>query len=182
MEFTLRDFRPEDFDQLWQVDQDCFVPGIAYSRQELAAYIHRRGSFTLVAEAAVAKSARSHGNTALEAESEHDILGFIVAEANRRIGHILTIDVPLASRRFGIGSKLLTAAEDRFRAVPCTGVVLETAVDNAAALAFYKRHGYDVVKTSPRYYSNGLDAFVLEKDLSSGPRTNRVRSNPTWEF
>jgi ribosomal protein S18 acetylase RimI-like enzyme len=58
------------------------------------------------------------------------------------------------------------------RAAACRSVVLETAVDNAAALAFYKRHHYSVVKTMPRYYSNGVDAFVLEKELlrSSGDK------------
>jgi len=104
-------------------------------------------------------------------ESAASVLGFIVAQANRRgVGHVLTIDVTPASRRFGIGSKLLATAEERLRAAPCHSVVLETAVDNAAALAFYKRHGYSVVKTIPRYYSNGVDAFVLEKELLSGSR------------
>ncbi len=43
---------------------------------------------------------------------------------------------------------------------------LETAVDNLAALAFYKRHGYSVVRTWPRYYSNGVDALVMKKELA----------------
>jgi ribosomal protein S18 acetylase RimI-like enzyme len=47
----------------------------------------------------------------------------------------------------------------------CRSVELETAVDNSGALAFYKRHQYSVVKTIPRYYTNGVDAFVLEKEL-----------------
>jgi len=40
-------------------------------------------------------------------------------------------------------------------------------VDNRAALAFYKTHEYNVVKTIPRYYSDGVDALVLKKDLLS---------------
>jgi ribosomal protein S18 acetylase RimI-like enzyme len=44
-------------------------------------------------------------------------------------------------------------------------VELETAVDNVSALSFYKRQGYNVTKTQPRYYSNGVDALVLEKPL-----------------
>ena len=42
-------------------------------------------------------------------------------------------------------------------------VRLETAVDNSSALSFYKRHGYDVLRAIPHYYSNGVDALVLEK-------------------
>lgn len=152
VEIALRDFRRQDFNSLWRIDQECFAPGIAYSRLELAAYIRLRGAFTVVAEPA--------------GESPGQVLGFIVAQANRRgIGHILTIDVPPGSRRLGVGSKLLATAEERLRAASCRSVVLETAVDNAAALAFYKRHQYSVVKTIPRYYSNGVDAFVLEKEI-----------------
>jgi ribosomal-protein-alanine N-acetyltransferase len=162
VEFALREFRRQDFDSLWRIDQECFAPGIAYSRMELAAYIRLRGSFTVVAERLPAGAG---------VESSSQVLGCIVAQANRRgVGHILTIDVPPARRRFGVGSKLLATAEERLRAAPCHSVVLETAVDNAAALAFYKRHHYSVVKTIPRYYSNGVDAFVLEKELLSAPR------------
>jgi ribosomal-protein-alanine N-acetyltransferase len=158
VEFALREFRREDFDSLWRIDQECFEPGISYSRLELAAYIRLRGAFTMVAEPV------ADGNHAIVSPAK--VLGFIVAQATRRgVGHILTIDVPSASRRFGIGSKLLNTAEARLRAAACGSVVLETAVDNASALAFYKRHRYCVVKTIPRYYSNGVDAFVLEKDL-----------------
>ena len=163
MKFTLRDYRPEDFDILWNIDQKCFAPGIAYSRPELAAYIRRRGSFTAVAEATV-----RDGGSGSPAGAAQGIVGFIVAEHNRRgVGHIISIDVLPASRRFGVGSKLLFAAEERLRTISCHAVVLETAIDNISALAFYKRHGYSVAKIIPHYYSNGVDAFVLEKDLHS---------------
>jgi ribosomal-protein-alanine N-acetyltransferase len=156
VEFTLRDYRPEDFETLWSIDQRCFAPGIAYSKRELAIYIRRRGSFTMIAE-----EADTEGN------SSRTIAGFIVAEANRGIGHIISIDVLPSSRRLGLGSKLLVTAEDRLRDLECRSVVLETAVDNTSALGFYKRHQYAVLKVSPRYYSNGVDALVLGKSLDS---------------
>jgi ribosomal protein S18 acetylase RimI-like enzyme len=53
------------------------------------------------------------------------------------------------------------------RGAKCHAVRLETAVDNASALSFYKRHGYDVIKVIPHYYSNRVDALLLEKNLSS---------------
>lgn len=149
MPFIIRDFQPKDFDTLWRIDQACFPAGISYSRAELRFYLCRRGSFALLAVS----------------EADQAIVGFIVAEANRGSGHIITIDVIEAARRSGVGSLLLRAAEDRLQAARCRSVELETAVDNLSALSFYKRHRYSVIKTSPRYYSNGVDALVLEKAL-----------------
>jgi len=149
--FTVRDFQAADFDTLWRIDQACVPAGISYSRAELRLYMRRRASFTLIA---------------VSGEPDAAIAGFIVAEAGARArGHIITIDVIAAARRFGMGSLLLRAAEDRLISAGCRSVELETAVDNAAALLFYKRHGYSVVTTYPRYYSNGVDASVLEKTL-----------------
>ena len=143
----IRDFQPADFEALWRIDQDCFAPGISYSRAELRYYMRRRGSFTLVAAAAGG-----------------EIAGFIVAYAGKP-GHIITIDVVAAARRSGVGSELLRAAEERLLATGSGTVTLETAVDNVSALSFYKRHGYSVVKALPHYYSNGVDALVLTKEL-----------------
>ena len=86
---------------------------------------------------------------------------FIQAEFLLRIVH----NVIASARRSGVGSLLLRAAENRLRQAHCKSVDLETAVDNISALSFYKRHHYSVIKTFPRYYSNGVDALVLQKDL-----------------
>ena len=175
VDFILRDFRPEDFEVLWRIDQKCFAPGIAYSRRELAAYVRRRGSFTVVAKRVV-PNAMPAGPRQPATDDFAGILGFIVAEVSRRsVGHIISIDVLAESRRLGIGSSLLRAAEERLRTALCDAVVLETAVDNASALAFYKRHRYSVVKIVPRYYSNGVDAFLMDKSLLP---TESIRRQP----
>jgi ribosomal protein S18 acetylase RimI-like enzyme len=185
--FQLRDFLPQDFDTLWSIDQLCFAAGIAYSRPELDLYIRQPGSFTLVAESKLEEMkieemkleeappgeahhplkppARSHKNRPNPA-----ILGFLVAEARRETGHLITIDILPEAQRSGLGSKLLNAAEERLRAFSCRRIYLETAVDNLPAIAFYERHKYFVVKTVPRYYSNGVDALLLEKNLLSPPQ------------
>jgi [ribosomal protein S18]-alanine N-acetyltransferase len=165
--FSIRDFQPADFDTLWRIDQHCFPPGISYSRTELKLYIRRRGSFTLLAvDAASAATASSEG---ADKRIFPPVFPAQVTVAARASGHIITIDVIAAARRSGVGSLLLGAAEDRLRAAHCRSVELETAVDNVSALSFYKRHGYSVIHTCPRYYSNGVDALVLEKNLESGP-------------
>jgi [ribosomal protein S18]-alanine N-acetyltransferase len=172
--FAVRDFKPEDFETLWRIDQDCFPPGISYSRQELKVYMRRRGSFTLVAVEVSDGQIRGDGRT--EAKITRDqivadrivkdkIAGFIVAHGGS-VGHIITIDVISAARRARAGSLLLQGAEDRMRGSGSHAVSLETAVDNRSALAFYKRHGYSVTGTIPRYYPNGVDALVLTKNLA----------------
>lgn len=174
MPLTLREFRTDDFETLWSIDQQCFAPGIAYSRRELQAYIQLRSAFTLIAEGENEKplAGKKHAKSdSSRITSGREILGYLVAHANRRgIGHIITIDVRPDARRQKAGSLLLAAAEERLRKMSCQSVVLETAVDNSAALAFYKCHGYSVVKTVPRYYSNGVDALVLEKVLQESRR------------
>ena len=170
--FIIREFEPSDFDALWRIDQTCFPAGISYSRAELRLYMRRRASFTLVAvgepgDRINPTSANKGGEDLPEAKSASvGIGGFIVAEAGARArGHIITIDVIPSARRAGVGSLLLRAAEDRLISVECRLVELETAVDNLTAISFYKRHGYSVIRTFPGYYSNGVDALVLEKTL-----------------
>jgi ribosomal protein S18 acetylase RimI-like enzyme len=152
---NIRPFRKHDFDALWRIDQACFDPELAYSRIELAVYMRRPASFTLVAEAAEPQAP----------SVSPPILGFVVAESRRRIGHIITIDVIAESRRSGVGSCLLDAAEERLQHSGVTEVALETPVNNVAAIRFYKTKGYFVEKTVPGYYSNRLDAFLMRKDL-----------------
>jgi [ribosomal protein S18]-alanine N-acetyltransferase len=170
--FALRDFKQDDFETLWRLDQECFAAGIAYSRPELKSYIRHPRGFTLVAEeaaeAAAGKGAASSSSRD-ETRAKTDgrlIAGFIVA-ANGQVGHIITIDVRASARRSGVGSMLLRAAEERLRVAGSFAVGLETAVDNLGALSFYKRNGYSVVRTWPRYYSNGVDALVLKKSLEA---------------
>src|ERR1700687_2200214 len=79
--FRIRQFEKADFDTLWRIDQACFDPQLAYSRPELAFYIRRPGSFTLVA---VDEGGKGRGNTGAAAgASSGGILSFIVGEARR---------------------------------------------------------------------------------------------------
>ena len=153
MSFRIRQFRKADFDTLWNIDQACFDPQLAYSQPELAFYMRRPGAFTLVGESA-ANSASLR------------VLGFVVAEHRRQTGHIITIDVVAEARRSGLGSALLRAAEDRLVQAGAAAVTLETPVNNEAAIRFYKRHGYFVERTVAGYYSNHLDALVMTKELA----------------
>jgi ribosomal-protein-alanine N-acetyltransferase len=163
VQFRIREFGKEDFEQLWAIDQECFPAGISYTRIELAFYMRRPRAFTLIVE----DEGEGKGGKAA-AKPGSRIVGFVVGEATMKgAGHIITIDVREQARRSGVGSTLLQAAEERLRNGGARHVFLETAVNNAPALAFYKRHGYELIKTIPRYYKNNLDALLLGKKLVS---------------
>lgn len=162
--FCIRDYRPDDFEALWRIDQRCFPHGIAYSQLELSSFITKRHAITLVAEFQAANTGASGVPTASPAEG---IAGFVVAHSIRhKYGRILTLDIVPEARRFGLGAKLMSLCEDRLRAAGCVEVYLETAVDNEPALKLYGKLGYHIVRTLPEYYaSHSLDAFQLVKQL-----------------
>jgi ribosomal protein S18 acetylase RimI-like enzyme len=126
----------------------------------------RTGAFTLVAEENATAANGRHGL---------DILGFIVAETQRKTGHIITIDVVAEARRLGIGSALLQEAEKLLTRAGATSVELETPVNNDAAIRFYKKEGYFVEKTSAGYYSNQMDALVMTKDLDAKELNKKLK-------
>jgi [ribosomal protein S18]-alanine N-acetyltransferase len=162
--FGIRDYRPADFDRLWEIDQRCFAPGIAYTQMELSGFITRRNAVTLVAEALASDSAR---NDTAAANSAGRIAGFVVAHPIRRkYGRILTLDILPEARHRGLGTSLMSACEDRLRSFGCAEVYLETAVNNEAALGLYRKLGYRVLRTLAGYYaSHSLDAFLMDKQL-----------------
>jgi ribosomal-protein-alanine N-acetyltransferase len=146
----LREYQPADFEQLWELDQRCFVADIAYSREEFAFYLRNETAICLLA-------------------TESDtLLGFILGHRDRRgFGHIVTLDVDEKARRSRVGSMLIEALERRFNDSGCTAVLLEVAVNNQAALTFYIRHGYNVLKTLREYYPGGLDGLLMGKRIAA---------------
>jgi ribosomal-protein-alanine N-acetyltransferase len=150
--WTLRTAERSDFDALYQLDQQCFEPGIAYSRVELMAFLSHPHSLSLLAES-----------------TSGALIGFIIAEVRRkgemRIGHIVTIDVAEAMRRKGLGRALMFAVERRMREVGIARVRLEVAADNLGAQAFYEEEAYERIGRIQGYYLGRVDAFVMEKKL-----------------
>jgi len=149
---NIRDYRPEDFPALCEIDRRCFPPGIAYSAEDIAMALLERGVFVVVGE--------ENGQPA----------GFILAR-NERGGqsHVITIDVLEQHRRSGLGTLLLEEAHRRLRAAGARRVLLEVSVENAPAQAFYRKHGYEVSRRLRRYYRDQEDAWQMVKGLVPMP-------------
>ena len=147
MKVTLRDYSPDDFEALYEIDQKVFEPGVSYSRRQLREYLHLEGAQCIVAEA---------GTT---------IAGFIVTAHEDGVGYIVTIDILPASRRQSAGTLLLAEAERRLAVSGVREIELETATDNTSAVAFWQKHGYRTRGVIKNYYPNGRDAFSMTKLL-----------------
>jgi ribosomal protein S18 acetylase RimI-like enzyme len=161
--FDLRDYRAADFDRLWEIDQLCFPPGIAYTQMELSGFLTARNAITLVAQLHSTTSP-SLGPGDGDAQA---IAGYVIAHSiRRRYGRVLTLDIHPEARRLGLATALMDACEARLRSVGCSEVYLETAVNNTAAVSLYRKLGYNIVRTLPNYYSShSLDAFQMRKQL-----------------
>ena len=153
-EYALRGYEPRDFAALHRLDQACFAPGLSSSKGMLKYFLAQPGADCIIA-------------TASGASEGERIAGFIVTEENPPLAHIITLDVAERDRRKGVGSMLLTESERNLALRGVRTILLETAIDNAAGIAFWQRHGYRVEATLKRYYLRRLDAYEMRKRLDA---------------
>ena len=140
-----------DFPTLLRIDQGCFPAGIAYDAAELFYYMKRPGARTLVVEV-----------------HEH-VAGFLVMEvlARRRCATMVTLDIREEHRRRGCATRLLQTSEQILRSEKIRQYELQVDVGNSAALEFYRKHGFEIVRVLSHYYPNGNDAYFMVKQLDS---------------
>ena len=150
----LREYRPSDFEALYQLDQACYAPGIAYSRRMMREYLAVSGAICLVAEERVDVNADTG-----------KIAGFILAEFEGDEAHVITLDVSPEARRQNIGSALYLAMEATLARRGVREILLETATDNAAGVAFWRRHGYRTAGVIRNYYLRGKHAYAMSKQI-----------------
>jgi ribosomal-protein-alanine N-acetyltransferase len=149
MALQLRSYEPRDFAALYRLDQGCFPAGISYSKTMLRYFLKLPSADCLVA----AEGLR--------------IFGFILTEENPPLAHIITLDVAETHRRKGAGSELLAESERNLFLRGVRTILLETAIENEAAIAFWQRHGYGIEAVLKRYYLGRLDAYEMRKRLAA---------------
>lgn len=149
---TLRSYEPHDFAALHKLDQSCFPVGISYSKTTLRYFLTLPSADCTIAEL------------------DGRIAGFILSEENPPLAHIITLDVDAKHRRNGLGTTLLETQETNLAARGVRSILLETAIDNEAAVAFWKSRGYRIEATLKRYYLGRIDAYEMRKILPGAPK------------
>lgn len=147
MAIAIRGYEAKDFARLHKLDQECFPPGISYSKWSLRYYLSLPGADCLVAE------------------KGKQIAGFILAEDHPPLGHIITLDVAEGYRRKSVGTALLREMEQHFAFRGIQSVLLETSVENQSGIAFWEHHGYRTEAVVKKYYLGRIDAYEMRKRL-----------------
>ena len=152
----MRDATLADLDALLALENACYPPRQAYSREEYRYAL------------AVAKAVN------LLHEEDGAPVGFIGAFHHRtwRTGHVYTVNVHPSQRGRGLGKRLMAACEARLAKLGMRRVLLEVNVENAAAIALYEACGYQRLQRLRDYYTQyaNPDAFLYGRDLAPPQR------------
>jgi ribosomal-protein-alanine N-acetyltransferase len=100
----------------------------------------------------------------IKAADDGRLVGFIAGDLRQaqNLAWIATIGVLPEYRGQGIGSALLRACEER---IELPRVRLNVRISNEGAIRLYKNKGYRDVGAWPKYYQDGEDALIFEKEL-----------------
>ena len=140
----IRQIIPNDLEAMEDLDKKCFTNEVRYNRYTLDYYLSLPESIGLVQT------------------MEDKLLGFIITTmAAEQIANIVTIDVHPLFRRHSIGSNLINAAKVILNERRVSKISLQVADNNQAAIKFYIKHGFKVMKKLPKYYPN-TDGYQME--------------------
>lgn len=101
----------------------------------------------------------------LVAEIDNKVVGYIVAWEMVDEFHLANISVDKNHQRKGIGKRLMDELITIAKARDIRRIYLETRVSNIIAQNFYQKFNFKYSRIRKRYYSDGEDAWVMEKEL-----------------
>ena len=111
------------------------------------------------------------------AESQNQVVGYIMCRLEHgfsdvrklrfaRKGHIVSVAVIPEFRNSGAGYSLVQQALGAMVAHHVDECYLEVRVNNYPAINLYKKLGFQIARTIPRYYFDASDAYVMSKLLT----------------
>lgn len=148
-----RPYKPEDYDQLYALEELCFESPQRFSRRYMRQLISRTNAATWIAE------------------EDGRLTGFAIVEwAKRKSGvtaYIQTIEVAPEARSRGVGRELLSRIERSARGAGAVLIWLHVEAANAGAIRLYESHGYRCENREENYYPKGRAALIYGKQFDS---------------
>lgn len=145
----LRDATTWDVDELAALHAAAFGLPLEQARVEMKDELTRPWSKVIVAEEHTSATPARH------------MLGYAVFWFVADEGNVLHVAVGEASRRRGIGAKLMTRGLEIAKERGANTCVLEVRTSNIAAIALYVHFGFTQVTIRKRYYPDNEDALVM---------------------
>lgn len=113
--------------------------------------------------------------TFIVAEGGEGVLGYVMCRietelptsrpAGVRRGHVVSIATLPEYQHQGIGYALMKEAMRAMQEYGAKECHLEVRTTNTSAVEFYKKIGFKITQTFPRYYADGGDAHILTKEI-----------------
>jgi ribosomal-protein-alanine N-acetyltransferase len=150
----IRDYRPDDLEAAYRLDQSCFEEGISYTRGQIRAFLAREGAIALVVDVEGPES------------RDGDLAAFAIGHVAGRKGHVVTIDISSMARRLGLGARVLAELLSRMARAGAREARLEVDVRNTSAIRFYEKMGFRETRKLPDYYGWGLDGVRMTRKLA----------------
>ena len=150
-----RPYRPEDFPQLYAIEQECFQPPFRFPRRYMRQLLANPNAATWIAEAA------------------QQMDGFAIVEWTTSpapaTAYIQTIEVALARRKRGIAAELLRRIESSVISAGAQVLWLHVAEENTSAIRLYLAHGFLPQGRQENHYAPGLAALIFAKQPDPSP-------------
>ncbi len=106
------------------------------------------------------------GSGFVVSEYSGQTVGFIASiESGPKTARILVIAVLEPFRRQGIGSALMRAFTNECGLRGISNIELEVRQSNKPAIAFYLKHGYQIIDVITGFYKDGEDGYKMWKTL-----------------
>lgn len=151
----VRPLRASDLPRVVELEVELFGRG-AWSYGMLAEELGGVGRWYVAAE-----------EVRLDRAGPGDVVGYAGLWFDGEVTQVMTLGVATRAQHCGIGSQLLVALVDRSRQLGATGVLLEVAVTNAAAITMYEKFGFVRLGLRKRYYQpEDVDAYTMRLDLT----------------
>jgi ribosomal-protein-alanine N-acetyltransferase len=145
-----RGYRPDDFEAMFRLDEDCFAPEFRFSRAMMQRFAEAKKARVVIAE-------------------ENGLAGFCIVHVERveggRVGYLVTLDVAASWRRKGLAAELMRRVEAEERAAGCGAMALHVFTGNDGAIRFYERVGYVRWGKAIGFYGDAGDAWIYRKVL-----------------
>jgi len=150
-EYRLDRLQEKHLDEVLRLNLRCFANGENYTKHTFSYLLSQPKALCFQAVTAEGKMA-----------------AFVcVLVADDGTAHVTTIGVAPEHRRRGLGERLLTHLESELIQHGVGSVVLEVRVSNINAQRLYKACDFIVVQRISGYYTDGEDAFLMIKALTT---------------